>query len=120
MESPTGCHYLALLKKVVSDMNTQEMLMMILGEEACEVGQMASKINRFGMHEVFHDPVNNPQNLTNAQRMYKELDDLNAMVDLINQMYGFEYTPNQQNIIDKQKRVMHYLEYSQQLGTLES
>jgi hypothetical protein len=91
-------------------MNRQEHLIMVLGEEGCEVAQMASKINRFGIDEIFPG-----QPLTNAERMHLELDDLQAMIELANENCGLGYVVNRTNVKAKKAKVMKYMAYSESL-----
>lgn len=100
-------------------MNREQHLVGILGEEGSEVTQMTSKINRFGMHEVFPDPINNADGLTNAERTHKELDDLQAMVEMLNDECGLGYVPNRERIEAKKIKVNKYYEYSKQLGLVK-
>jgi hypothetical protein len=96
-------------------MTRQQYLTLILGEECSEVAQMTSKINRFGLHEIFPD-----QPLTNAQRLHLELDDLTAMVEMLNEECGLDYTPNRERIEAKKHKVNKYAVYSKHLGMLEN
>jgi hypothetical protein len=95
-------------------LNRTESLVNGLGEEGAEVAQIASKINRFGMQEVFPG-----QPLTNAQRAHRELDDIWAMVELLNEESGFGYTPNRENIEAKKAKFNKFYAYSQSLGCAE-
>lgn len=94
-------------------MNLVEHLFTVTGEECAEVAQMCSKINRFGIHEIFPD-----QPLTNAERMHQEIDDLMAMIELLNLHANFGYAPNSDRIEAKKTKVMKFAAYSRELGTL--
>lgn len=94
-------------------MNRREYLMQKLGQEACEVAQMTSKNNEFGMFEVFPD-----QPLTNAERLHLELDDLMAMIEMLNDECELAYTPNRENIEAKKRKVNKYYAYSDSLGLI--
>ena len=75
---------------------------------------MTSKINRFGLHEIFpHQP------LTNAQRLHLELDDLMAMVEMLNEECGLDYVPSRERIEAKKVKVNDYAHYSKKLGMLD-
>jgi hypothetical protein len=100
-------------------MNRAQHLMGVTGEEASEIAQMTSKINRFGMNEIFPDPINNAENLTNAQRMHKELDDLQAMIEILNEECGLGYKPNRKRIKAKKAKVEKYYQYSKLLGQVD-
>ena len=91
-------------------MDLQQYLLGKLSEEASEVAQIALKNQQFGMREVFPG-----QPLTNADRAHLELDDLYAVVEMLNDM-GFEYKPNRFRIDAKKDKVVKYLKYSVELG----
>lgn len=92
-------------------MNREQYLLCVLGEEASEVGQMASKNQRFGSQEIFPG-----QPLTNAQRTHLEIDDLMAMVEMLNEEFSFGYLPSRDRIEAKKAKVNHYGKYSESLG----
>lgn len=94
-------------------MNRLELLFEVLAEEAAEISQIAIKNNRFGMNEICPG-----QPLTNAQRAHIEIDDLMAMIEILNDEYNFGYTPSRGNIENKKKKFNKYAEYSRQLGIL--
>jgi NTP pyrophosphatase (non-canonical NTP hydrolase) len=96
-------------------MNRREYLMQKLGQEACEVAQMASKNNEFGMFEVFPD-----QPLTNAERLHLELDDLMAMIEMLNDEFNLGYVPNRDNMDAKKRKVEKYYAHSDSLGLINT
>ena len=59
-------------------MNRQEHLITILGEECSELHQELCKALRFGVYEQRDLPT------SNAQRIFKEFNDLMAMVEMVN------------------------------------
>lgn len=81
-------------------MNRIELLLTCLAEECCEVAQAASKMNRFGMHRVFTGRDN-----TNAEVAHLELDDLLAVIAMLNEEFDFGYEPNRANIAAKKLKV---------------
>lgn len=81
-------------------MNRLELLLTCLAEEASEVAQAASKMNRFAMHRVFPGRDN-----TNAQVTHLELDDLLAVVEMLNEEFVFGYEPSKANIAAKKIKV---------------
>lgn len=103
-------------------MNKIEMLLVQGAEECGELGQMFSKAARFGIDEVWPDPVGNPRNETNAQRMTREANDLFAVVELLRQelVIAGLCQPNRQLIEEKKKKIEKYMEYSRERGTLTS
>lgn len=105
-------------------MNRQEHLLTILGEECSELHQELCKALRFGVNEQRDLPT------SNAQRIFKEFNDLLAMVEMVNTSvviapfngvtygsYGIMYKDN--SLIEaKKEKVEKYLLYSKELGTL--
>lgn len=94
-------------------MNRLQFLLGKLAEEAAEVGQMALKTQQFGLHEVYHI-----QELTNAQRTHLELDDMMAIVHMLNTEFNFGYKVDRINISKKITKVNKYAQYSEELGVL--
>ncbi len=84
-----------------------------LAEEASEVAQIALKTQQFTM-----DEIRPGQELTNKQRCHAELNDLLAMVEVLNEDYGFEFVPNKEAMAKKKEKVLKYLQYSVDLGTV--
>lgn len=97
-------------------MNRQEMLLTQLSEECSEVIQRVTKIQRFGLHEV--EPE---QSLTNVERLINELNDLWAVIQMLEDdkiIQDHWYSEKKEKT--KKEKVEKYLGYSQQCGTLES
>lgn len=106
-------------------MNRQEHLLTILGEECSELHQELCKALRFGINEQ------RDLSTTNAQRMFKEFNDILAMVEMVNESVlsepwnGITYTDkgilyrDEKFITKKKAKVERYLLYSQELGTLK-
>ncbi len=80
-------------------MTRDELIVLVMGEEASEVAQMASKLLRFGLFDTYPGKPS-----TNAELTHKELDDLHAMIELMNDELGFGYVPNRANIDAKKAR----------------
>ena len=85
-------------------MNHLQHLLLKLSEECNEVGQMAAKCMQFGLLEVREDLLEN-----NKMRLHAELDDLNAIITMLNASYNFDYTPNPKAISKKINKVEKYL-----------
>ena len=85
-----------------------------LAEEGSEVAQIALKTVQFGPDEVMPG-----QPLNNFERCHLELDDLNAMVEELNEKFGFNYTPSRERMEAKKAKVRKYLEFSMHLGMIE-
>lgn len=92
-------------------MNRLQYLLNKLAEEAAEVGQIALKTSQFGMDECL---ANQPYD--NRARIHQELDDLMAIVELLNNEFNFEYVGNIARRKVKKDKVEHYYQYSVQLG----
>ena len=85
-----------------------------LAEEGSEVAQIALKTQQFGPGEVMPG-----QPLNNFERCHLELDDLWAMVEELNEKFGFGYTPNRERMEAKKAKVRKYLGFSIHLGMVE-
>ncbi len=114
-------------------MNRQEHLLTILGEELSELSIECSKLHqqickalRFGIYEQRDLPT------SNSQRIFKEFNDLMAMVEMVNESAvktsfaaagvtlgerGIMYK-NEDFIKMKKQKVEKYLLYSKECGTL--
>lgn len=91
-------------------MSLQQYLLTKLAEEGAEVGQIALKTQQFGIAEKCPG-----QRYTNAERTHQELDDLMAVVEMLNDV-GFGYEPNRERIEAKKEKVVKFLRYSVGLG----
>lgn len=85
-----------------------------LAEEGSEVAQIALKTLQFGSSEVMPG-----QPLNNFERCHLELDDLNAMIEELNEKFGFGYIPNRERIEAKKAKVKKYLDFSMHLGMVK-
>lgn len=95
-------------------MNRTEHLFTILGEECDEVGQRASKVNRFGLSEV--QPG---QPLTNAERVVEEAKDVITLLTMLRKEGLIpDFMPTREEHLAKVARVEKYLDYSRSIGTL--
>lgn len=97
-------------------MNLTQHLLGKLAEEAAEVAQIALKAQYFGLDEVYAGQVGEP--LSNAERIHRELDDLMAIVAILNRDHGLGYAPNIHWQDAKEIKVNQYAEYSASLGLL--
>lgn len=109
-------------------MNRLEHLLTILGEECSELHQELSRALRFGVYE---QQLGNP--LDNSQRIFREFNDLMAMVEMVNESTvktsfadasvtlgdrGLMYI-DKELIEQKKGKVEKYLLYSKKCGTLD-
>jgi hypothetical protein len=83
-----------------------------LSEECSEVAKEALKIVVFGPGD--HNP-HDPDKTTNVERLFGELDDFHAMLELLHDI-GCPYQPDPKAILDKKIKVLKYLEYSTERG----
>ena len=89
-------------------MNVTESLLFTLAEECAEVSQRASKAARFGLQEV--QPG---QMLTNRERIVQELNDLWAVVEMLDLA-----EVDRAAIFSKKRKVQEFLAYAEKCGTL--
>ena len=96
-------------------MNKIEYLLNILGEECAEADQMVHKTLRFGF-----DEVRSGQPYTNRERLTFEINDICAMIEML-QDEGFKFPNlgNREMIEQKKKNVIKYMEISREQGTLQ-
>ena len=92
-------------------MNLLQHLLIKLTEEAAEVQQIALKSAQFGFQSSHPSETK-----TNIERCHAVLNDLNAIVQLLNEEHGFSYIPNPAEIEKKKLKVKEYLQYSIDLG----
>lgn len=95
-------------------MNKLQFLLEKLGEEAVEVAHIAAKIKQYGMFSN-----NNGQlDLTNKEHLIKELDDFNALVEMLNSHFDLGYTPHPVGLRDKKSKVYEGMNICLSLGTV--
>ena len=95
-------------------MNRIQLLLLKLCEECNEVAQMASKSSQFGLDEVC------PKlGISNQARLHQELNDLNAIVEMLNDEAGLGYRLDRKEINAKKDKVNKYARYAQLLGNVE-
>lgn len=92
-------------------MTTIEHLLTILGEEACEIGQMVSKTKRFGLNERYKDGP------SNRDRLMAEVNDLVAVVMMLQTLGVLPDFSSHAQIL-KRVKVREYMNYSRKLKTL--
>ena len=95
-------------------MTEKEHLLVLLIEECAEVSQRATKILRFG----FNDPAGTEpdQPYTNEERLVQEVNDLEAVLDLL-----FKNKPFYKSLIHqnrKKEKIQKYTKLSKKLGLL--
>ncbi len=94
-------------------MNRLQLLLTKLAEEGSEISQIALKTTQFGLFEKHPDLPNN-----NLERCHQELNDLLAIVEMLNEEFNFEFKVDNFHIQYKKDRVNKYAEYSKELNLL--
>ena len=92
-------------------MKTEQYYLTKLAEECSEVAQIALKTQQFGMEESMPG-----QPFTNRERCHQEINDLLAIIQVLNENHAFGFEADQEAIAKKKTKVLKYLEYSTQLG----
>lgn len=95
-------------------LNSLQHTLLKLAEEGAEIAQIASKTMQFGPSEVMPG-----QPLNNFERTHLEIDDLFAVVELLNEHHGFGYAPNRERIEAKKAKIATYRAFSVALGLAE-
>ncbi|HML33827.1 hypothetical protein [Sporomusa sphaeroides] len=93
-------------------MTETEHLLVCLAEECAEIQQAVTKALRFGLQDNYKDS-------TPAQDIARELCDLIAVVELLEEAGVIKKTGTIDAIERKKARVWHYMEYARARGTLE-
>lgn len=97
-------------------MTREELLLSILSEECCEVGQVVSKILRFGLEDC------NPKTkMSNRDHLEKETTDVLTIISMLRdeETLSQESCPTLElEMILKRNRVERYLKLSKELGRL--
>lgn len=103
-------------------MTRDEHLMTIGMEECAEVAQRISKAMRFGMEQIQEDaddkPEENPERLTNRQRIYREYYHLRAVLGMMGIDAWDTSDLSRECERAKVEKVNHYLWRSAACGTL--
>lgn len=95
-------------------LNRKQHLLVILAEECNEVAQRVTKSLRFGIDEI--QPGDNKNN---AERIKYELNDLLAIVEMLQKEKILPDVITDREMMElKKQKVEHYLEYCKKIGTL--
>lgn len=94
-------------------MTRNENLLTILSEECVETAQRVSKALRFTLEEIQPE-----QELTNAQRIVYEFNDILAVMEILQEEGVFDKVIDREAIDKKKIKVAKYLAYSAQVGTV--
>ncbi len=102
-------------------MNTLEFLVNGVSEEAGEIVQVCSKINRFGLDSV---KPGDPDQKTTRTRLIEELNDIRAIALLLKEYLeeegrgGFEGFDSPEFIAKRQEKFLYFAKISKELGRL--
>lgn len=97
-------------------MNKEQLLYNQLMEECNEISIIASKIKRFGIDSF--DPAN-PDQTTNRILLARELNDLFAALQLINENTDLDFEPDPLAIERKKEKITRYENISRELGLVK-
>lgn len=89
-------------------------LLSTLAEECAEVIQRITKAQRWGLQEV--QPG---QELNNEQRIGYEVNDIYAVIDLLYERQGVVLLRDNEQVIAKKAKVLHFMQYAREIGELE-
>lgn len=92
-------------------MNKTEHLLTCLAEECAEIQQAVTKALRFGLHDDFKET-------TPAQDIARECCDLIAVIEMLEEAGIIKKAGTIYAIEQKKARVLHYMEYAKEHGTL--
>lgn len=95
-------------------MTRNENLLTILSEECVETAQRVSKALRFTLEEIQPE-----QELTNAQRIVYEFNDILAVMEILQEEGVFDKVIDRDAIDKKKIKVAKYLNYSIEIGTVK-
>ena len=100
-------------------MTKREILLTILAEECVETAQRATKAIRFTLEEIQPNLEQNPEKLTNSERILYEFNDIWATLELLKEDGVFNSSLLNDEMINKKRaKLEKYLDYSTKLGTL--
>lgn len=96
-------------------MNNEQYLLLKLDEECKEVGIIANKSIQFGLDS--DDNGNIP--FTNKQRLFAELNDVLASIEMLNEECNLGFVPDRNAIENKKTKVKKYRNVSKELGNVK-
>lgn len=94
-------------------MTRTEHLLTILSEECVETAQRSSKAIRFTL-----DEIQPGQELTNAQRIVYEFNDIFAVMEILKEEGLIDKIIDREAIELKKSKIDKYIKYSNDIGTL--
>ncbi len=97
-------------------MNKEQSAFNQLMEESAEISIIASKIKRFGLDSFSHL---DPEQTTNRKLLIRELNDLMAAIEIINDRTDLDYSPDAKSIEMKKQKVQHFENISTEMGYVD-
>lgn len=97
-------------------MNKEQSAFNQLIEECAEISIIASKIKRFGLDSF--SPLD-PEQTTNRKLLIRELNDLMAAIEIINDRTDLDYSPDAKSIEMKKQKVQHFENISTEMGYVD-
>ena len=95
-------------------MNRTEYLLTQLADECIEVAQRCHKALHFGLSEVQPE-----QGKTNAERIEQELQDLHAVIDMLDDEGIICMGIDRSAVETKKRKVEHFINYARKCGTVK-
>jgi hypothetical protein len=95
-------------------MTRTELLLTVLGEECNETAQRVSKAIRFTL-----DEIQPGQELTNAQRIVYEFNDIVAVMEILKEEGIFDKVIDRDAIEEKKIKIEKYIKYSTEMGVIK-
>lgn len=95
-------------------MDRLQLLLCKLAEEASEVAKIALKTQQFGLYEKRPG-----QPYSNLERTHQEINELFAIIEMLNDEFEFGFRRDADLIHIKKARVNEYAQYSINLGQTE-
>ena len=97
-------------------MNNLQFLLNRLAEESVEIAKDSLKAAEFGLIATDSDG----QKYDNKTAIHAEINDLMAIIEMLNEDCDFNYKPNPEAIAIKKVRVAKYREISRKLGLADT
>ena len=97
-------------------MNREQLLLVKLAEEAAEIAQIALKAAQFGLDEVYEGTPGQ----SNANRIHGEIEDMLAVVEMLNDECNFRHFPNRVYRTAKKAKVNKWALYAVSLGQVRA
>lgn len=92
-------------------MNMTQLILIKLAEECGEVSHDTLKAVQFGLED--HHPTGH---LSNRHRIHAELNDLMAVIEMLNTEHGLGFVPSRRAIEEKKEKVRKWAMYAHDCG----